>query len=191
MRINNIKLSVYRDKFKTFLAQESTKRTRQASSETKQENQEKHSQYIECKSLDSEFTTSVDEKSETHSDLNTSSSSSTTSASSSGNSMNVFNSDLDLNIKNSRHRSHSSNSSTSSEASSEKPIPSPFIVDEDDNVSSLSGGLEYWLALGGKLLGVEKGNYLKSCVKSMTIKSLGYRYKLLEKFQKQNTKLST
>ena len=79
--------------------------------------------------------------------------------------MHVFNSDLDLNVKNSRHRSHSGNCSTSSEASSEKPIPSPFIVDEDDNVSSLSGGLEYWLALGGKLLGVEKGNYLEKLCK--------------------------
>ena len=62
VRINNIKLLCTVINSKRFLPKKVKKLARQAPTETKQENHEKRSQYVECKSLDSEFATSDDEK---------------------------------------------------------------------------------------------------------------------------------
>ena len=41
------------------------------------------------------------------------------------------------------------------------PANNFVLNDEDNSVTSLSGGLEYWLLLGGKLSGMKKGRYIQ------------------------------
>ncbi len=192
VRINNVKLAVYRDKFKLYIEE---KKRRLASAD------EKSVMPILEKTVPAVDTTSIlnnsnvgeamsisedDEKNDTVNGLNTSSSSfgttacNSSSGSNNGNTItatmattannsvnNIISSESDKATvsasNNTRQRGYSNNSSAPMDEFKNIITPTNnFILDDEDNsVTSLSGGLEFWLSLGGKLTGLEKGCYIE------------------------------
>ena len=222
VRINNVKLSVYRDKFKVYIAEEKKRRDKnrnQAVSGAKSEMKSEGAASIVTANLIEDTTTTTitttnttttttatmsvtdnvaqslleisndisatvepmnisdDEKHDNQNELNISSSSAGTTVSTSGSysndsgsgahgqkskMANIYEDTHDNQDARGRTNSTISFSSMEEEYSNVITPANNFVLnDEDNSVTSLSGGLEYWLLLGGKLRGMKKDRYIQ------------------------------